>query len=278
MSGKTVRLGRLFDAASGRSLVVPADHGLGTGVVSGLEEPRRLLERLEGLGVDATLISPGMARANADLFARRSAPARVLTLDMPLLSNVPGEFGEVRAYTLIASVQDALRLGVECVKVLLVWGIESAVQMENLRVVAQLARECEVSEIPLMVEPVLWGQAIPESEKADPARIANACRIAVEIGADIIKGPYIADREALATLVKRTPVPVMLLGGPRLDDARAVLEIAANAIAAGVHGLVFGRNVFQRPDADAMIRAMRSIVHDGAPASQAAAHLTNTER
>src|SRR3954471_20749498 len=121
MNPKEVRLGHLFDRQSGRSLVVPADHGLSLGVTPGLEEPRTLLERLESLRVDATLISPGVARANADLFAHRGAPARILTLDLPLLSSVPGEIGEVRAYSLIASVQDGLRMGVECVKVLLVW-------------------------------------------------------------------------------------------------------------------------------------------------------------
>jgi class I fructose-bisphosphate aldolase len=270
MSGKLVRLGRLFDPVSGRSLVVPADHGMTLGAVAGLEEPRLLLQRLEGLKVDATLIGPGVARETADLFARRSAPARILTLDLPLLSSIPGEAGEVRAYALVATVQDALRLGVECVKVLLVWGVEPAVQMENLRVIAALARECETSEIPLMVEPVLWGAAIPEARRADPVLVANACRIAVELGADIIKGPYVADQDALATLVRRTPVPVVLLGGPRLDDARAVLDIAVNSMRAGVRGIVFGRNVFQRPDADAMIRALRAIVHENIDTDAAA--------
>ena len=63
MSGKMVRMGRLFDATSGKSLVMPVDHGLSLGMVSGLENPRTLLSRLEALRVDATLISPGMARA-----------------------------------------------------------------------------------------------------------------------------------------------------------------------------------------------------------------------
>jgi len=271
MSGKMVRLGRLFDATSGKTLVMPVDHGLSLGMVSGLENPRTLLSRLEALGVDATLISPGMARANADLFASRTAPARILTVDLPLISNVPGEVSEVRAYSMIASVDDALRMGVECVKVLLIWGIESAVQMENLRLVAALARECERSEMPLMVEPVLWGQSIPEARKADAELVGNACRIAVELGADIVKGPYVADAAALATIVERLPVPVVLLGGPRLEDARAVLQIAINAISAGVRGIVFGRNVFQRPDAEAMIRALRGIVHEGLGLDAAAA-------
>jgi len=269
MTGKELRLARLFDRQSGNSLIVPADHGLGAGAVPGLEEPRKLLEQLEGLGVDATLLSPGLARIHADLFAHRGAPARVLTVDLPLLSNVPGRVEEVRGYSMIAKVEDALRLGVECVKVLLIWGIEPAVQMENLRLIAALARECELGEMPLMIEPVLWGAAIEPERRADPVLVANACRIAVELGADLIKGPYVADREALTTLVQQTPMPIVLLGGPRLDRARDVLDIAEGAMACGVRGIVFGRNVFQRSNARAMITALRRIVHDGVSAAEA---------
>ncbi len=105
MSGKLVRLGRLFDPVSGRSLVVPADHGMTLGSVAGLEEPRLLLQRLEGLKVDATLIGPGVARDTADLFARRSAPARILTLDLPSLCSPAfrARTEKVRAYALVAT-------------------------------------------------------------------------------------------------------------------------------------------------------------------------------
>jgi class I fructose-bisphosphate aldolase len=270
-------MGRIFNAESGRTLIIPADHGLVLGAIAGLENPRRLLESLEPLGVDATLLSPGLARRHADIFAHRAAPARVLTVDMPLLSTVPGESSEVRAYNMVASVQDALRLGVECVKALLVWGIEPSVERENIRLIANLARECEAQEMPLMVEPVLWGAAIAEDRRSDPALIAHACRITVELGADIVKAPYVADMQALGALVRNSPVPVVILGGPRIDDAHAVLRIAERARDAGVKGIVFGRNVFQRPNAASMIRALRAIMHELADADTAAALLDPAE-
>lgn len=270
MSSMRVRLGHIFDPSSGRALIVPVDHGLVLGSLAGLENPRSLLESLEPLGVDATLHGPGLAQLHGDIFARRSAPTRILTVDMPLLSNVPGESSEVRAYAMVATVADALRLGVDGVKAMLVWGIEPRVEMESLRLIAALARECELSGMPLMVEPVLWGAAIGDARHADPHLIANACRIAVELGAHIVKAPYVADVDALAMLVRNTPVPIVILGGPRLDDEREVLEIAEHATAAGVNGIVFGRNVFQRPSAAQMIKALRAIIHNNKTASEAA--------
>ena len=281
MSGMRVRLGHIFDPASGRALIVPVDHGLVLGALAGLENPRSLLESLEPLGVDATLLGPGLAQLHGDLFARRSAPARILTVDMPLLSNVPGESSEVRAYAMIATVDAALRLGVDGVKAMLVWGIEPSVKMDSLRLIAALARECDRSGMPLMIEPVLWGAAIGDARHADAHLIANACRIAVEIGANIVKAPYVADMDALAMLVRNTPVPLVILGGPRLDSEREVLQIAEHATAAGVNGLVFGRNVFQRPNAAQMIKALRAIIHDNITASEAAGLLglaPDTER
>jgi DhnA family fructose-bisphosphate aldolase class Ia len=40
-------------------------------------------------------------------------------------------------------------------------------------------------------------------------------------------------------------------------------------MAAGVRGIVFGRNVFQRPNAEAMIRALHGIVHEDMSAERA---------
>jgi class I fructose-bisphosphate aldolase len=159
------------------------------------------------------------------------------------------------------------------VKVMLVWGIEPDVERESIRLISALARECEVQEMPLMIEPVLWGAAIAEDRRSDPDLIAHACRITVEMGADIVKAPYVADAQALAALVRNTPVPIVLLGGPRIDDAYAVPRIAEQARDAGVKGLVFGRNVFQRPNAAHMIRALRALMHQQASVAAATALL-----
>lgn len=268
-AGFTYRMGRLFDRESGRAVIVPIDHGIALGATEGLEDPRATLARLIEAGIDGTLLNPGMARQTADLFASRDAPARVLTADLPLHSNVPGAVEEIRAYDLIASVDDALRLGLDAVKTMIVWGIEHELQMRMLSRIGELRRACNEWDLPLMIEPVLWGNAIPEARRADPRLIANACRICVELGADILKAPYVADREALRTLVVQTPVPVVILGGKKVARVADVLAMAEEAVRAGVRGVVFGRNVWQHDNPAGIVAALRHVVHEGVPAAEA---------
>lgn len=273
-AGFTTRMGRLFDAMSGRTVIVPVDHGLALGATQGLEDVRATLARLIDAGIDGTLLGPGTARQTADLFAARTAPARVLTADLPLHSNVPGRVEEIRAYDLIAGVDDALRLGVDAVKTMIVWGIEHELQMRVIARISELRRACNEWDIPLMIEPVLWGATVPAEQQSDPALIADACRVCVELGADILKAPYVAEQDALAALVKQTPVPVVILGGKRVDRVQDVLVMAEQATHAGVRGVVFGRNVWQQPDPAGIVAALRRIVHQNASASEAMEELS----
>jgi DhnA family fructose-bisphosphate aldolase class Ia len=79
-AGKTYRMGRIFGADC-RTLVLPIDHGLTLGRVEGLEDPVGRLDDLLDLPCDGFLMTPGLTRLTTDRFARRDAPARLLTLD-----------------------------------------------------------------------------------------------------------------------------------------------------------------------------------------------------
>lgn len=267
-AGFTYRMGRIFGGPNGRTVIVPIDHGVVLGSPQGLEDPVAVLRRLIDAGIDGTLLGPGMARQTADLFAGRNSPARILTTDLPLQSNVPGEMDEIRAYDVIAGVEDALQLGFDAVKTMVVWGVEHDLQVHMLARIAEIRQECNRWDVPLMIEPVLWGSAIPEAEKNDPDRVAHACRICVELGADILKAPFIADDTALRQLVERTPVPVVILGGAKTPNVADVVEMAERAVRAGVRGIVFGRNVWQHDDPTGIVAALRRVIHEGQSASE----------
>jgi class I fructose-bisphosphate aldolase len=192
----------------------------------------------------------------------------VLTADLPLHSNVPGHVEEIRAYDLIADIDDALRLGVDAVKTMVVWGVTHDLQMRMIARIAELRRACNAWDMPLMIEPVLWGEAIPADQRSDPTMIAHACRICVELGADILKAPYVADPAALRALVTRTPIPVVILGGTKVARVADVLTMAESAMRAGVRGVVFGRNVWQHDNPTALVAALRRVVHEGVPVTE----------
>ena len=95
MNAKEFRISKLLNQKSGKSVIIPIDHGLVMGNVRGLFDPVKTLKELIDLKIDGTLVSPGIAKITLDLFTSRNAPARILTADLPLLSNVPGETREV---------------------------------------------------------------------------------------------------------------------------------------------------------------------------------------
>ncbi len=78
-----------------------------------------------------------------------------------------------------------------------------------------------------------------------------------------------SDIDALHSIVVQTPVPIVILGGPKAASARDVLEKAALAMSAGVAGIVFGRNVWQYDDPPRISTALRHIVHDNMSVDEA---------
>jgi fructose-bisphosphate aldolase, class I len=262
MTGKTIRLNRLFDARSGRSVTVAVDHGIG-GVPTGLEHPREAISSILAGEPDGLILTPGLLKSCADLFGGRSRPALFAAADVAVGSTFPGGPSGGEEYRLMAGVEELLRLGADGVKMLLIFGRESAAaHADNVERVAAVARACETWGVPLMIEPVLWGRTIPDTERAHPRRIQSIARIAVELGADLLKVPYPSDPDAFRSLVEASPVPVLILGGPRAETERELLEGVAATRDAGARGVAFGRNVFQQRDPAGVIRALRAVLHE----------------
>ncbi len=264
MSGKQIRLSHLVNPTSRKSVTIPVDHGIALGAIPGLTDPLAVLARLIGLQVDAVLLGPGLAKISAGMFERRDVPARILTVDYALFTPIPGRPAAVTETGMISSVEFALRYDCDCLKVVLVWGLDRDKQLENLKLVGKLAEECDQAGLPLMVEPVLWGDLIPREAKNDPELLEHAARIALEVGADVLKVPYSGDARSFAEMVRRLSVPVMVLGGPKMGTSRDLLQVASDSIRSGAQGIVFGRNVWQSASMDSLVRALQDVVHLGA--------------
>jgi class I fructose-bisphosphate aldolase len=259
--GKTYRMGRIF-GSDGRTLVLPVDHGMTLGRVEGLEDPVARVDGLLDLPCDGLLMAPGLTRATADRFARRDAPARVLTLDT--FFREPGE--QDAGTGLAGSVEQAARLGVDCVKLFMAWNVPSRERAATLARIAEVIRRAEDYDMPVMVEPIAVGE--PRSPEAI-AMEGDAARGAMEVGADIIKVAY-PGPDLMAAWSAELQVPLVILGGPRTGEADAVLTLADEAIGHGARGIVIGRNVWQRPPdvTRRLMQRLAEIVH--APAADTA--------
>src|SRR5215213_9765627 len=81
-TGKKIRMGRLFNQRSGRSLIVAYSHGILMGPRPGMktmEDMRHLTQRV--ISADALMVAPGMLSHLEDAFVGRDHPSLVIHLD-----------------------------------------------------------------------------------------------------------------------------------------------------------------------------------------------------
>jgi class I fructose-bisphosphate aldolase len=240
-----------------RVLIVPIDHGIVNGNIAGLEDPREMIERLGQAGVDGTLMSAGWARRIGHL-AKGHGMSLSLAADFQVWGNRPGKLESVRGHVQILSVERARSLGADAVKVLFPWGLPDQVIQENVALVAQLAEEAQDVGLPLMVEPLWFGEKVSDEEHDQ--LIVNGSRIAVELGADILKIPAVS--VAALEKILAWDVPTVFLGGAKQDDPKALFDAIANGVRAGARGIVMGRNVWQSDRMMDVIADLRSLLQE----------------
>lgn len=252
------------------AVVVAIDHGLHWGSYEDFADPEATLRTLLEANVDGLLASVPFFERFQSLIDDYDI-RRIATLDLLHNSTIPGGDDGTEIHAQVFSPEAAVEAGADAAKMALVYGrSDPTVLSENIEFVADAAQACNEADLPLVVEPTLWGQEI--DDEFDGEMLADATRIGFELGADVLKTPY-PGAEEFVPMVENAPVPVYIAGGPAVESDREVLEMVAGARDAGARGVMFGRNVWQREDPAAVVDAFRRIVHDGASVDEAAAAL-----
>jgi len=227
-------------------VIVALDHRLHWGVFEEFEDPGETLETVLGGGPDGVLASVPFLRRFAGVLDRYQSVTRVGTLDVIYDSTVPGDRTDDEIHFQAFDVDTAARVGADGVKVCVVYGRENPdVLAGNAEFAASVAQEARQRGLSAVLEPVLWGDRIPDD--TDPDLIEHAARLGMELGADVLK-LYYPGRERLASIVDHSPCPVYVAGGPEGEDDLSVLGMAADAVEAGASGIIYGRNVWQHDD------------------------------
>lgn len=268
--GKTLRLGRILDQHSKKSVCVAFDHGLDIGPMPGIIDPRATMEKLVEGGADGVLVSPGVARLCTDQFTGKNAPALILRMDWTNLWRPIKQLSYDEGSTcLVARVEDAVRFGADAVLSFMFIGFgDSGVEADEVAKNAELTRACERFGIPHIIEPMCKGSKA-KGREMDAELIAFACRMAMEVGADALKADYSGTAESYRTVTESCPLPILIAGGPKTETLQQSYEMVQGAVDAGAAGVLLGRNIIQAEDPAAALRTIRAIVHDGANAAQA---------
>lgn len=254
--GMENRLGRIFRAETGHTVMLAADHGYFLGPTSKLEVPKRTLAPLLPYA-DALMITRGVARTSIDA-----------SISPPLVLRISGGVSIIGAdlahETLTTSIKDAVRLNASAVAVSIFVGSEY--ERQSLINLSDAINEAQEYGMPVLAVTAVGR----ELEKRDARYLGLACRIAAELGASFVKTYYCEDFSKVA---EACPVPLVIAGGPKMETMRDALEMAHDAISQGAKGVDMGRNVWQSPAPVPMIQALRAIVHQNASVDEANALL-----
>lgn len=255
VSGKQVRISRI--TFNGRMLCIPMDHGITVGPIRGIDDIHGTIRKVEKGGATAVLVHKG-------IFKSLQSPLKIgVIIHFSASTNLSTNPNlKVR----VGTVEEAIRLGADAISLHINVGNKD--EQEMLVKLGMMADECDEWGMPLIAMMYPRGENIKNPN--DPEIIAHVARIAAELGADIVKVPMPSSNpDEIRNIVKRCPIPVVAAGGPKLDDDKQVLELAAAVVKAGGFGITFGRNVFQHENPELMTRALRRIVIDGEPVREA---------
>lgn len=241
--GMQNRLARIFNPASGRTVMLAIDHGYFQGPTSGLE--RIDLDIVPLLPhADALMLTRGILRTTIPPSFGGGVVLRA--------SGGPSILKELSNERLAVDVEDAARLNVAAMAVQVYIGGEYETEtVNNLTRLVDMGNRYGI--------PTLGVTAVGKNMTRDARYFRLACRICAELGAHFVKTYYVP--EGFETVTASCPVPIVMAGGKKLPELDA-LRMAHRAISEGAAGVDMGRNIFQSKAPGAMIQAVRRVVHE----------------
>jgi 3-hydroxy-5-phosphonooxypentane-2,4-dione thiolase len=249
--GMKNRMSKIIRPQDGRCVMLAVDHGYFLGPTEGLQIPDRTIKPLLPYA-DSLMITRGILRTSVNP-----------STEVPIVLRVSGGTSivgeDLSNETITTSIEEAIKLNASCLAISIFVG--SKYEHQTLASLSRLVDQGEKYGIP-----VLAVTAVGKDMIRDARFLALACRVAAEQGAHIVKTYYCENFESV---VEGCPVPLIIAGGKKLPNEIDALKLTYDAIEHGAAGVDMGRNIWQSSYAVAMIKSVRSIVHNNLDLRQA---------
>lgn len=254
--GKAIRLERIINRNTRRTIIIPMDHGMSVGPIDGIVNIREAIDKVAEGGANAIIGHIGQP-----LFGHRGHGKDIgLIIHLSASTSLsPYPNSKVQ----VTSVEDAIKFGADAVSVHINIGDEKESQM--LTTLGQVSSKCFEWGMPLLAMMYARGHNINEH---DVDVVKHVARVGAELGADIVKTNYTGSIETFKEVTKGCGVPVIIAGGPKIEEEtemsaiEQLLQMTKDSIDAGGIGVAYGRNVFQAENPTAVVRALYRIVHE----------------
>ena len=258
MLGKNIRLERIVDRNSGRTVIVPMDHGVTLGPIPGLTDMRTTVSKIVTGGANAILMHKGMVGAGHRK-AGRDVGLIVHMSASTALSPYPN------AKRLVCTVEEAIKLGADAVSIHI--NLADETEGDMLEQFGFVGEQCVHWGMPLVAMVYTRGKKV--KSEYDVASVKHAARVGAELGADIVKVNYTGSTESFREVVAGCTVPVVIAGGEKVETDDELFTMVDGALKAGAAGASIGRNAFQHADPQRVVGAIAKMVHESATVVQA---------
>ena len=269
--GKRTRLRRLLydhGPGGGTLLVLPIDQGLEHGPVDFFTNPDALDPDYQfRLARDGKFSAIALHIGLAEKYYPPYAGEVPLILKLNGKTAIPPDTNAFSALT--GTVEDAVRLGADAVGYTVYVG--SPAQDRDFAQLQAVRSDCERFGMPLIVWAYPRGESVGKrGGKESLYAVDYAARVALELGADIVKVNYPVasekDKDSLPPYNALALSPeaafrkvvesagralVLVSGGEKVGDSELLAKVRSS-MEAGATGIIFGRNLWQRPWVDAL--------------------------
>jgi predicted phospho-2-dehydro-3-deoxyheptonate aldolase len=250
MIGKKIRLQRILNRNTGKTIIVPLDHGVTVGPIPGLIDMADTVNKVADGGANAILMHKGLVETG-----HRSSGKDIGLIVHLSASTVLAP--DSNAKTLVCTVEEAVRLGADAVSIHV--NIGANTESDMLNKMGMVSKGCRDWGMPLLA--MMYTRGAKIKNEYDVSVVKHAARVGAELGADIVKVNYTGSPETFREVVEGCPVPVVIAGGEKMETDEEILEMVLGSINAGGAGVSIGRNVFQHDNPETIVKKISEIVH-----------------
>jgi len=230
-----LRLRRVLDPPSRRSVLLSFTAALELGAVPGLTDLPAMLAALAARGpLTGAVFHAGVLPNLLERCPEARCGMIVDVFGGTWLSSRPDRREQ------ICSLEHAVRVGADAV--LATIGLGSPDESRQLRLCGQIARDCADWGLPLIVR---IDTTETDAKRQFSATLAgHGARLAYELGADMVVVNFAESGDLFAEALRGVDIPVLIGGGPHMENDEGLLDSVARALGAGASGITLGASLF----------------------------------
>ena len=258
MTGKLIRMERIINRDTKRTIIVPMDHGVSVGPIEGIISMKDSIDAVANGGANAIIIHKGLIAAGH----------RGKGKDVGLILHLSGSTSlspRPNTKTLVCTVEEAIKYGADAVSIHVNIGDE--MERDMLKDMGEVSRIAHEWGMPLVA--MIYPRGEKVKDEYDGEKVKHAARVGAELGADLVKVSYTGTPETFQKVVEGCHVPVLIAGGPKMNSDQDILNMVYGSIVAGGSGASIGRNIFQHHNPELIVKAISKIVHENSTVEEA---------